>query len=77
MPAGEGDIGRMSVRSVGRGVVVGTPRWWQKAGLMRLGCSLGCKWRWSLRWWATLAKTMREPGAGGDERFGQRKLATH
>ena len=25
MPAGEGDIGRMSVRSVGRGVVVGTP----------------------------------------------------
>ena len=25
MPAGEGYIGRMSVRSVGRGVVVGTP----------------------------------------------------
>ena len=57
MPAGEEDIVRMSVRSVGRGVVEGTPPVWQKGGLMHLGCSLGCRWRWSLGWWATLAKT--------------------
>ena len=65
MPAGEGDIGRMSVRSVGRGVVVGTPPGWRKGGLMRLGCSLGCKWQWSLGWWATLVKTNEGARGGG------------